>query len=185
MNKPSSIEAWREQLDNYQPDPNRADDAFALATCKQALKAANEGNVGVGAILVNPDGDIILEGHNQIFSEGFRSDLHAEMVVMNEFESNHRERVDLRGYTLVTSLEPCVMCLARLVLAGVGRVLYVAEDNEGGMARSLTNLPPIFQEFIDKQGQTFGEADCSDYLRKASEEILTPTRIRIEEFLGR
>jgi len=185
MNNPSSFETWRRQLEEYQPDPNRADDAHALTCCRLAFKAADEGNVGVGAILVNPDGDIILEGHNQIFSEGFRSDLHAEMVVMNEFESKHRERVDLRNYTLVTSLEPCVMCLARLVLAGVGRVLYVAEDNDGGMTRSLTNLPPIFREFIDKQGQTFSQADCSDFLKETSEGILTPTRIRIEEFLGR
>ena len=185
MNKPSSLEAWREQLDNYQPDPSQADDAYALACCRLAFKAADEGNVGVGAILVNPDGTVEIEAHNTIFSEGFRSDLHAEMVVMNEFESNHRERVDLRKYTLVTSLEPCVMCLARLVLAGVGRVLYVAEDNDGGMTRTLTNLPPIFQEFIDKQGQTFTQADCSDFLKEASEGILTPTRIRIEEFLGR
>ncbi len=176
---------WREKLNNYQPDTNFKDDAQALAACRQALKAVDEGNVGVGAILVNPDGDIEVEGHNLIFSEGFRSDLHAEMVVMNTFESKHHQRMDLRNYTLVTSLEPCAMCLARMVLAGVGRVLYVAEDKDGGMARSLTNLPPIFQEFIDKQGQSFEAADCSDFLREASMGILTPTRIKIEEFLSR
>jgi tRNA(adenine34) deaminase len=37
----------------------------------------------------------------------------------------------------MVSLEPCLMCLTRLLLAGIGEIVYLANDYAGGMAKRL------------------------------------------------
>jgi hypothetical protein len=64
---------------------------LGMVACQEALVAALRGNYGVGALLVDPQGTIVARGQNAVFSPYFRSDLHAEMVVMNTFEERHPE----------------------------------------------------------------------------------------------
>jgi hypothetical protein len=65
-------------------DPKYTDDSYAWLTCALALQGVATGNFGVGAILVDDGGNQILaQGHNEIFNPRFRSDRHAEMVVMD------------------------------------------------------------------------------------------------------
>lgn len=140
-----------------------ADQRLGIEACREALRAAQEGNYGVGAVLTDHSGQIVERGHNQAFQPRFRSDLHAEMVVMNAFEDRWPESTDMRGYSLICSLEPCPMCLSRLLIAGVERVLYVACDELGGMASKIDQLPEAFQK-LRHDGQ-FAEAQVSDELR--------------------
>jgi len=94
------------------------DQQLGMVACQEALVAALRGNYGVGALLVDPQGTIVTRAQNAVFSPYFRSDLHAEMVVMNTFEERHREIDTMQGYTLVSSIEPCPMCFARLLAGG-------------------------------------------------------------------
>ena len=80
-----------------------------------------------------------------MFSPYFRSDLHAEMVVMNIFEERHPEIDTMQGYTLVSSIEPCLMCFARLPAGGVPTVKFLAEDAWGGMVNRRQHLPAAWQ----------------------------------------
>src|SRR5262245_23051180 len=98
------------------------DQLLGLIACQEALAAARQGNFGVGAVLVDAHGTVVAQGQNAVFYPRFRSDLHAEMVVMTAFEEQHPEADNMRGYTLLSSLEPCPMCLARLLAAGVQTV---------------------------------------------------------------
>ena len=41
-------------------------DPWSLAACRQALFAARAGTYGVGAVLVDPDGNLLVEGHNHV-----------------------------------------------------------------------------------------------------------------------
>ena len=108
------------------------DQEFGIMVCEEALVAARAGNYGIGAILVNPQGDIIERGHNQAFYPKFRSDLHAEMVVMNSFEKRFPEVDNMRGYTLVCSLRvmPDVRCPTSHY--GVQTVKFLVHDELGG-----------------------------------------------------
>jgi cytosine deaminase len=115
-------------------------------------------------VLVDPHGTVVVRGQNAVFSPHFRSDLHAEMVVMNAFEERYPEADTMRGYTLLCSLEPCPMCLARLLTAGVQTVKFVADDELGGMVRHRHHLPPAWQRL--GQRQEIGQADVSDSLRQ-------------------
>ncbi len=167
----NSLTQWADALSSYQVSPAHPDDAHALQTCQLALQAALSGNVGVGAILLNPDGKLILARHNEVCQSGFRSDLHAEMVLMNAFETAQSSKLDLSGHTLVSSLEPCPMCMSRLIFAGVGHTIYVCPDPDGGMVQLQTQLPPVFQQFMADQQQQWSLADCSPVLQKAALEI--------------
>ena len=72
--------------------------------CAEALAAARAGNYGVGAVLVDPNGEIVERGRNAVFYPHFRSDLHAEMVAMNAFEERHPMWTtcgDTRSYALL------------------------------------------------------------------------------------
>ena len=168
------IEDWKSMLGDYAFEPGRTDDPPSWLTCVLALKAASMGNFGVGSLLLAPDGTIAAMGHNEVFSPTFRSCAHAEMVVMDEFEKQHRKRRDLSGYTLYSSLESCPMCMTRLIIAGVGRVLHLAWDEHGGMVHIKDNLPDIVREFAEKQD--FSLADCSDELKKAAWDIFDISR---------
>ena len=139
------------------------DEPLAVEACREALAAAQEGNYGVGAVLAGPNGEIVERGHNRAFLPRFRSDMHAEMVVMNAFEDSFPASVSMRGYTLVCSLEPCPMCISRLLIAGVERVKFVARDDLGGMVSHIDHLPEAWQKL--RRRQQFVAAQVSDDLR--------------------
>jgi tRNA(adenine34) deaminase len=135
-------------------------DPYILTTLEEAVRALEEGNLGVGSILVDGRGQIVERGHNRMFEPYFRSDLHAEMQVMTTFEDRAREVVSLKDYTLFSSFIPCPMCLARLIHAGVGQVYHAAADVPA--PSRLDSLPPFWQTLA--RGQVFGPANCSPAL---------------------
>lgn len=150
-------------------ETRRADQPTALIACEEALEAARCGNYGVGAVLIDPEGDVIERGRNQAFRPRFHSDYHAEMVVMNAFEDHNPDAGNMRGYTLMCSLEPCPMCLCRLLIAGVETVKFAARDDWGGMATSIDRLPPAWRRLA--QRQQFELADVSDELRQLATDL--------------
>lgn len=79
----------RQWLEAYRPNEEYSADKHIRITCLEALLAVEEGNFGIGAVLVDTKGAIVEGGHNQLFTPYFRSDRHAEMVVMNKFEQNN------------------------------------------------------------------------------------------------
>lgn len=140
------------------------DQELGVVACREALTAARVGNYGVGAVLVDPNGRVVEQGRNAVFFPHFRSDLHAEMVVMNAFEERHPAMDNMRGYTLVCSLEPCPMCIARLLVAGVQTVKFLAYDELAGMVGHRQHLPAAWKRL--GQRQEFVEADVSERLRQ-------------------
>jgi len=134
------------------------------AGCEAALAAARMGNYGVGAVLIDPGGEILERGRNSVFFPHFRSDMHAEMVVMTAFEERRPAVENMRGYTLLCSLEPCPMCLARLLIAGVQTVKFLAYDDLGGMVSQRDAFPSAWRRL--RQRQDFIPADVSDSLRQ-------------------
>jgi tRNA(adenine34) deaminase len=86
------------------------------------------------------------------------------MVVMNAYEERYPTMDNMRGYTLVCSLEPCPMCLARLLVAGVQTVKFLADDELAGMVRHRNHFPTAWKRLW--QRQEFVQADVSDSLRQ-------------------
>lgn len=104
-------------------------DYMALAM-EQARQAAERGEVPVGAVLVDQDGQILASDGNRTI-ELHDPTAHAEIVVLRqagERMANYR----LSGTTMYVTIEPCVMCAGALVHARVGRLVYGATDPKAG-----------------------------------------------------
>lgn len=96
------------------------------ATIAEAQQAIVEGKAGVGALLALGD-EVIAIGHNR-FEETHDQINHAEIVVLHRAaarldQMSPEEKAQL---TMYTTLEPCLMCLAALSIAGIHRVVYSA-----------------------------------------------------------
>lgn len=129
--------------------------------------------------MVGPGGEIVASGHNLVFSPVFRGDLHSEMATLNFFEEENPNLTDLNGYKFYTLLEPCQMCLIRLISSGINRVLYVAADPIGGMGNEISFFPSLWKELAETQ--QFNAAQCSEELSKAAIEIML---INADDLLG-
>jgi tRNA(adenine34) deaminase len=106
--------------------------ALALAD-----RAANEGEVPVGAVIVRDD-KLVSEGWNQPII-GHDPTAHAEIIALRaagNAESNYR----LPGATLYVTLEPCVMCVGAITHARIKKVVYGADDPRAGAAGSAFSL---------------------------------------------
>jgi tRNA(adenine34) deaminase len=106
---------------------------------EQARQAADHGDVPIGAVLLDADGDVVASDRNRR-EELSDATAHAEMLVLS---AASRARGDWRldGYTLVVTLEPCPMCAMAAVWARVERIVYAAADLKGGGVWSLYNIP--------------------------------------------
>ena len=164
------IEDIEKAIETYKPNVEAyPDDYFAFITCKEAYKSIKNGNYGVGSLMVSPSGDIIFTGQNQVFKPYFRSDFHAEMVVLNYFEDQYQDADDMSGYKLYSSIEPCPMCMARLIANGVGTVKFVAPDVSGGMVQTMDKLPPSWINLSKRQ--SFLQAQASTYIQELAYDI--------------
>ena len=90
-----------------------------------AVEAAGAGDVPVGAVLLDPDGNVVAADRNRREELGDPT-AHAEMLVLS---ARAREIGDwrLNGHTLVVTLEPCPMCAGAIVLIAVP-MSFLVED---------------------------------------------------------
>lgn len=178
----ANINYWKNFLSEYTANRDYRDEYYAWLSCVLALKAVYCGNFGVGSVLVDINGEIISFGHNEVFYPYFRSDRHAEMVVMDDFEEKHKNMDNVSGYTLYTSLESCPMCLTRLIASGIKRIYHVGADETGGMTnRMQESMPEAWLEIA--RGQEFDQAICSPSLTTAGKEIFLLTAYQLYEKL--
>ena len=173
MNNVKTLKEIENEILNY--SPIKKHDFFAIEVIKEALNAAKNGNFGVGAILVNDEtNEILYRGQNKVFSE-FRSDLHAEMDLLNNFEMQNKKesRELIKKLTLYTSLESCPMCLCRIITSGIIKIYHIADDLCGGMVHLYNQLPTVWQEISN--GRIYQKADCADELSILAEQVFLLT----------
>ncbi|MEN8135400.1 MAG: nucleoside deaminase [Thermodesulfobacteriota bacterium] len=145
------LQELTKDLDIYQLHKDYQDDRLGYRCCELALTALENGCYGVGAVLFDNKKQILAEGRNEVFQNGFFSDRHAEMVILNLFEEQFPVYGDRSQLTMLVSLEPCPMCFTRLLLAGIGRVIYLAEDHNGGMLHRLDQMPDVWRNLAQLQ----------------------------------
>ncbi len=115
-----------------------ADTAMEIAL-SEANAAMGHGDVPVGAVLLDGDGEVVAQNHNRREELGDAT-AHAEMLVLSERSKNLGDW-RLTGHTLVVTLEPCAMCAMAAVWARIERIVYGAADLKAGAAWSLFNIP--------------------------------------------
>jgi tRNA(Arg) A34 adenosine deaminase TadA len=151
---PVIIKKIEKFLISYQPQKQYPDDLFAKESILQAVQSFKEGGYGIGAILVDSKGNIICKSHNSQIQK-HRSDLHAEMALLTNFEESPASKEYLNvyvykpGLTVYSSSEPCPMCFIRLSTARVN-TKYCTPGPDDGMASRIDCLPPDWREMAHK-----------------------------------
>ncbi len=110
---------------------------FLRLAIEVAGRARAHGNHPFGAVLVGPQGDLLLEAENTVVT-GCDVTGHAETNLVR-LASHQFSRVLLAGCTLYTSTEPCAMCAGAIYWSNIGRVVFGL--SEVGLAR-LTGANP-------------------------------------------
>ncbi|GGB76626.1 cytidine deaminase [Knoellia flava TL1] len=103
-----------------------------------ASRAAHDGDVPVGAVVLDPAGTVIGEGRNLREVENDPT-AHAEVVALRE-AARHTGSWRLDGCTLVVTLEPCPMCAGAAMLARVARIVLGAWDPKLGATGSVWDV---------------------------------------------
>ena len=113
------------------------DEKWMSLALEQALKAEEEGEVPVGAILVK-DGLVVARAHNQPISTNDAT-AHAEIQLLRA-AGRKLKNYRLTGTSLYVTLEPCAMCLGAIMHARVERIVFGAHDPKTGVCGSSENL---------------------------------------------
>src|SRR5690606_25043699 len=93
---------------------------------EEARRAADRGEVPVGAVVVAPDGTGVARAGNRT-CELADPTAHAERLAIRE-ACRRTGSVRLTGFSLYVTLEPCPMCATAASFARIRRLYYGASD---------------------------------------------------------
>lgn len=139
------------------------DEQFMAIALEEARRAADEGEVPIGAVVVH-EGEVIARAHNRRETDADPS-AHAEFSAMIE-ASRKLGRWRLSGCTVYVTLEPCLMCAGLMVNSRIDRCVYGASDPKGGALGTLFDVsadPRLNHAFAVSAGVCADEA--ADLLR--------------------
>ena len=112
-------------------------EGFMRAALAAARRAAAEGEVPVGAVIVI-DGEVVATAHNEPIGQSDAT-AHAEVLAIREAGRKTRN-YRLPGASLYVTVEPCVMCCGAILSARIGQVVFGVADPKAGGAVSLYRL---------------------------------------------
>ncbi len=162
------LEKLKTYLVAFTPEPEYSDDVYARETNLQALKSVMQGGYGIGAVLIDQNGKIIKTAHNSQIQKD-RSDLHAEMTLLTNFEKSPKSKKYMNmyvykpGMTVFSSAEPCPMCFIRINTTGCD-TKYCTPGPEDGMVSRIDYLPTYWKEMALQRKVELG--DCSPEMQK-------------------
>ena len=115
-----------------------SDQELMRAAITVASKASASGDVPVGAVIVNANGEIVATGHNE---RELLNDptAHAEIVAIRRATEKLGEW-RLENHTLVVTLEPCPMCAGAIAQSRISTVVFGAWDEKAGAVGSVWDI---------------------------------------------
>lgn len=152
---------------------------FMAMALREARKAAEEGEVPTGCVIVEPGEDfnpstsrILARSHNR--TEGLvDATAHAEMLALSaayQVKGNWR----LNGARLYVTKEPCPMCAGAIVLSRVACVIWGVSDPKrgGGSVFKIFEHPGInhHPEIITGVMEEEGKSVLQEFFRKRRSE---------------
>lgn len=132
----------------------------------QARRAAELGEVPVGAVVTAADGTVLAAAHNLTRTDHDPT-AHAEILALRA-AARRLGSERLGGCTLTVTLEPCAMCAAAIAESRIARLVYGAADPKGG---GVAHGARIFRhshhvpEIIGGIGEAAAAALLQDFFR--------------------
>ncbi|MBD3242805.1 MAG: tRNA-specific adenosine deaminase [Chitinivibrionales bacterium] len=132
---------------------------------QEALRAFDEGEVPVGAVVTGPSGAIIGRGRNAV-ERLSDATAHAEILAIGA-AAQRMETWRLNGCTLYVTLEPCMMCLGALLASRVDRIVYATTDPRLGAVDTFPHRDQILASYrtfpVIESGVM--QQECSELLK--------------------
>ena len=136
-----------------------------LLALAEAEAVAGQGEVPVGAVLVDNEGHVLAAAGNRVETDCDPT-AHAEMLVLRagaaQLGTKHLAECDL-----YVTLEPCAMCAAAIALARLRRLYFGAYDPKSG---AVEHGPRLFdQPTTHHRPEVYGgieERRAAELLRK-------------------
>lgn len=113
------------------------DEQYMRRALELAQRAANEGEVPIGALVVL-DEQVLGEGWNRPIA-AHDPTAHAEIQALRAAGSN-AGNYRLPGATLYATLEPCEMCVGAMFHARIARAVYGARDPKKLVLKSQVSV---------------------------------------------
>ena len=126
--------------------PLQADEQFMRLALDEAESALAGGEFPVGCVLVR-NGQVLARGSRRNSEGALANEIdHAEVVTLHRLFAEY-PGIDCRTITAYSTMEPCLMCYATMLLSGIRRFVWAYEDvMGGGTSLPLQNLPPLYQD---------------------------------------
>lgn len=151
--------------DQAMMDQAMTDESMMRLALAQAHLAELQGEVPVGAVMVDVGGKVLATGFNRTIM-GHDPTAHAEIVALRA-AAQQAQNYRLPGASLYVTLEPCAMCLGAMMHARLARVIFGATDPKTGVCGSVINLADHAQlnHHTSVTGGVLAET-CGDVLRQ-------------------
>lgn len=152
---------------------------FMKEALKEAKKAAEHGDIPIGAVIVYKN-KIISGGHNRVEMEQ-NPTRHAEIIAIE----NACERLGtkwLHGCHLYVTVEPCAMCSGAVVLARLEKLVYGTCDFKAGFCGSLCNI--VQDERLNHYTEIekgVMEAECSKIIKDFFKDLRERNRRKLSD----
>ena len=170
-----TLPVWVEPFVNRYPFPLDTDAArmrFVIALALENIKCKSGGPFAA-AVFESATGNLIAAGVNRVVPLGC-SIAHAEMMAIGlaqqELDTYDLSGPDLPAVELVTSTEPCAMCLGAIPWAGIRKIICGAGDADARNAGFDEGAKPAdWTGMLRKRGIEVNTGVCA----KAAAEVFT------------
>ena len=135
---------------------------FMKAALKCAEKAAEEGEVPIGAVVVL-DGKIIARGHNRRTKRQIAT-AHAEIEAI-EKACKKLKSWRIPECEIYVTLEPCTMCMGAMLNARIKKVYFGAYEAKGRAMTEALASSNLVNHRIEYEGGVM-EKECAEVLSK-------------------
>ena len=130
---------------------------------EEAELAAESGEIPVGAVIVDGEGNLLTRTHN-LCEKNQLPTHHAEILAV-ESACKTKGTWRLSDCTVYVTLEPCPMCMGAMIHARVKKIVFGAADPRAGACGSLIDFSDYPMESAPEiLGGVLGE-DCIALIR--------------------
>ena len=152
---------------------------FMAEALKEAEKAAEMGEVPVGAVIVR-EGEVIAKGHNMTESTKDPT-AHAEMLAIRQ-ASQKLGGWRLIGCHMYVTAEPCSMCAGAIVWSRIEKLFIGTMDPKAGACGSVFNIPQEkkLNHFVEIETGVM-EEECAQIMRDFFRKLRSKNNKRSEE----
>ncbi|HZX27174.1 MAG TPA: nucleoside deaminase, partial [Telluria sp.] len=150
--------------------------AAAALAASEAVAGKTQGTFGVGGVLLDGQGRVLKSMHNNVVRDGlvFDPTAHGERQLIDWYFAERAKGRALpppEECTIVTSLDPCLMCTGAILASGFNVVVAANDANAGinfDRSAAFTALPEPLRALAREKFSYPAVLGTSGYAREAS-----------------